>query len=496
MNIFLFIFLSQTALNFYFRNPLNSLYFLHRGFLDVSQGEGITGASYNPAALHFGSKNEITVFGSSGYKTYIDFNIPIGIDSVNGTEVPKIVVPFNFSLEDRGGMDFIGAKTKIGAFDIGISYYTEDVIGMDLILDFSQQINNLTLNIKDTLSREDHPDIPSGTEIPVNITLKGDLNFSLSGNGGIEASVKPISLGAAIGFGPVAIGAGLNIKRYKGNVNLKYDIFGGSQGLSLYFDSLVVDNQGDTWNVDLNINGNLNQKLFEDKIFGGFSGTQIGLLLGTKIQVPLITAGLAIEYSLPFTISGSISGTYEYIDGIQSYVIDTNQVNIDTVTNTITGDVVIDSIEFYYSTQKYEILKTSLNFPGILGVKAGINLNLIAFNFNLAGGIDIPSGNYCFGKAYFMLATGFGAGPFHANLGSVFSWRYLKYKDFYLFTPPNVTLGIGGNISFPYFSIYLGARAQPLAGVLSGIKKIGGQGKITLNPLKASAFNFGIKIKI
>ncbi len=496
MNLFVFFIIVQTSLNFYYRNPLNSLYFLHKGFLDVSQGEGITGASYNPASLHFGSKTEFAIFGSSGFKTNIDFNIPLGIDSINGTEIPKIEVPFNLNIEDRGGLDFIGAKTKIGIIDIGISYYNEETYGSNLNLDFTQSLNNLTLTVKDTLSHQDHPDIPNGVTIPVNIKMQGDVSFSLTGNGGVDASLSPVSIGGAIGFGPLAVGLGLNIKRYRGRANLNYEISGSAQNFTLSIDTLISDNLGNSWNINVGIDGGLDSRFFSDRIQGEFSGTQFGFVLGAKAQIPLVSAGISLEYDLPFTLSGDIRGVFNYIEGIESYIIDTTQIIVDTINHTISGNVTIDTIRFTYSEQEHEILRASLHFPGLLGIKAGVNLNLILLNLNLAGGIDVPQGNYAFGKAYFMLATGFGAGPIHANLGSVFSWRYLKYEDFYLFTPPTITFGIGGNLSLPYFSLHLGARTTPFAGVLSGIEKIGGSGKRFINPLKSYAFNFGIKFKI
>ncbi len=496
MNFFIFFIISQASLNFYYRNPLNSLYFLHKGFLDVSQGEGIIGASYNPSSLHFGSEKELALFGSSGFKTNTSFNIPLGMDSIKGTEIPQIEIPFNLNVEDRGGLDLIGAKTKIGIIDIGISYYNEETYGANLNLDFNKSLNNLLLKVKDTLTQEDHPDIPEKVRIPLDIKMNGEFFLSSKGKGGIDASLSPLSIGGAIGFGPAALGLGLNIKKYKGKADLNYSISGSSQKLTLSLDTLVSDNLGNYWDINAYISGNFENNLFSDKIYGEFSGTQFGFLLGAQAKLPFISAGISLEYDLPFTLSGNILGEFTYIEGIESYVIDTAEIIVDTINHTISGNVTIDTIRFKYSKKEHEILRASLRFPGLIGIKAGANLNLLILNLNIAGGIDLPQGGYAFGKAYFILATGFSLGPLSTNLGSVFSWRYLKYEDFYLFTPPTVTLGIGGNMNFPYFSIYLGARTTPFAGLLSGIEEIGGSGKKFLNPFKSYALNFGIKLKI
>ncbi|MEO0255242.1 MAG: hypothetical protein ABIN20_07480 [candidate division WOR-3 bacterium] len=492
LHIFIFI---QTSLNFYYRTPLNSLYFLHRGFLDVSQGEGIIGENLNPASLHFGAKNELVIFGSNGFKTEIDFNIPIGIDSIGGTEIPKYEIPLKLTAEDKGGFDFLGAKTKVGLIDLGISYYNEEIYGANLDLNYLNNIS-LDLKIKDFLSKEDHPDIPKNVTIPVKIKLEGDGNLIFNGNGTLKSQLSPFNIGASIGFGIIGLGAGINIKRYSGKADLNYDIKGNFQSITLRIDSTFKDNLGRPWNVNISINGPFKDKIFNDKITGDFSGTQFGVVLGAKVQVPLITAGFSFNYNFPFTLSGGIQGLYSYIDGISKYLIDTNNITVDTINRTITGQVNIDSVEFFYNNLEHEILRKSLKFPGLLGLNAGANINLLIINLNLAGGIDLPQGRYAFGKAYFMVSSGFGAGFFHINYGSVFSWRYLKYEDFYLFTPPNVTFGLGSNLNLPFFSLYLGARTTPFLGVLSGIQKIGGQGKRFVNPLKTFAFNFGIKIKI
>ncbi len=495
MNFFLLFLFFQTTINFYYRTPLNSLYFLNKGFLDVSQGEGIIGENSNPASLHFGAKNELAIFGSSGFKTEIDFNIPLGIDSIGGTEIPKQKIPLKLIVEDRGGMDFLGAKTKIGLIDLGICYYNEEIYGANLDLNY---LNNITLDIKirDYLSKEDHPDIPQNVTIPVNIKLQGDGSLNFNGNGALKSSLSPFSIGASFGLGNIGLGAGINIKRYSGKADLNYDIKGDFQNITLKIDSTFNDNRGKKWNVNVSINGPFKDRIFKDKIQGDFSGTQFGVVLGAKVQAPLITAGFSFNYNFPFTLSGGIQGLYSYIDGISSYLIDPNKITVDTTNRTITGTVNIDSVKFFYNNQEHEILRTTLKFPGLLGLNAGLNLNLLIINLNLAGGIDLPQGSYAFGKAYFTVSSGFGAGPLHINYGSVFSWRYLKYEDYYLFTPPNVTFGAGSSFNLPFFSLYLGARTTPLLGVLSGIEKIGGEGKRFVNPLKTFALNFGLKIKI
>lgn len=486
---------SQTSLNFYYRIPLNSLYFLHKGFLDASQGEGIIGENLNPASLHFGSKNELGIFGSNSFKTDIDFTIPLGIDSIGGSELIKPEIPIKLTIEDKGGLDFIGAKSKIGLIDFGISYHTEEVYGANLNLDYSNNIN-LNIKIKDFLSKEDHPDIPSGVIIPINIKLNGNGNFDITGSGNLKNSLSPVNIGGAIGLGNLSLGAGINIKRYKGITNLNYEIDGIFQNINIKIDTTCQDNQGESWKLDINIKGPFNDKIFKDKIIGDFSGTQFGIVLGSKVKSPLLSAGFSLNYNFPFTLSGEIKGIYSYIDGLESFVFDTNNITVDPDSHTITGTANVSSIKFFYNNKEHEILKTSLKFPGLLGINAGLNINLLILNLNISGGLDLPGGNYAFGKAYLGLASGFKASFLQINYGSLFSWRYLKYENFYLFTPPNITLGAGSSINLPFFSLYFGARTTPILGMLSGIEKIGGEGKRFINPFKTFALNFGIKIKI
>ncbi|GEM_PF-2084723 len=495
VKILMLYFFSQTNFTFYYSNPLNALYFLHPGFLDVSKGDGIIGASYNPAALHFGSKYEFASFYSTTGRSKIDFDLPFGIDSIAGTEIPEIKIPFELNLEDRGGFDFIGAKAKLYVFDAGISYSRDDEYGADLLV--SEIINqNISFEVKDTLSHDDIPDIPAGTYIPVTFKLNGNIDFPVDGTGGLNAKTYPVFFGLAKGLGPVALGFGFNIKRYSGDVNLRYSINGRTDNLSLEFDTTAQDNQGRDWSINLNANGNFDNEIFSDVIRGNFSGTQIGFITGFLAKTPLLKAGVSLEYSFPFKLSGGITGTYRFIEGVSDYVLDTTQISVDTSLRTIDGNIIIDTLKFVYSQREHEILKSSLNLPGIIGLKAGVNLNLMLMNLNLSGGIDIPSGKYAFGKAYFVTMMGFGFGPVGLRTGSVFSWRYLKYEDFFLFTPPTITVGMGGNISAGPLDLYLGARTTPLAGVLSSIKEIGGEGKLSLNPLKTAAYNIGIRIKI
>ncbi len=495
IKILVFYIFSQSNFNFYYSNPLNALYFLHPGFLDVSKSEGIIGASYNPAALHFGSKYEVATFYSTTGKSKITFELPFGIDSIAGTEIPEIKIPFDLNFEDRGGFDFVGGKAKLYIFDIGISYSRDDEYGVDLFV--SEIITqNISLQVKDTLSHNNISEIPSGTYIPVTFKLKGDVDFPVDGSGGINAKTYPIFWGLAKGLGPVAFGLGFNIKRYSGDVDLRYSINGKTDNLTLEFDTTAQDNNGNDWEINLNANGNFDNEIFSDVIRGNFSGTQIGFITGLLAKTPLLKAGVSLEYSFPFKLSGGIYGNYKFIEGISEYVLDTNQITVDTSLRTIDGNITIDTIKFNYSHKEHEILKSSLNFPGTFGIKAGANLNLMLFNLNLSGGIDIPSAKYAFGKAYFVTMMGLGFGPLELRTGSVFSWRYLKYEDLFLFTPPTITVGIGGNISAGPVDLYLGARTTPLAGVLSGIKEIGGEGKLSLNPFKTAAYNFGIRVKI
>ncbi|MEN3043973.1 MAG: hypothetical protein ABDH37_01960 [Candidatus Hydrothermales bacterium] len=492
--LFFLFFISQSSLNFHFKNTLSNLYFLHRGFLDVSQAEGTIGSNLNPACLHFGAKYEFSLFVSSGFKNELNLKLPFGIDSIGGTSIPKIYVPFKMQIVNKGGFDFTGTKFKIGIFDFGISYHNEEFFGSDFDIVYTENIS-LDIYSHDIFSKEDHPKIPNRVKIPFPLNIIGEGNLNLKGKGDMSFKVYPFSIGSSFGFGNIAVGAGLNFKRFKGKTNLFYDIIGDFQNLSLKVDTTVSDNLGNLWDVNINLSGPFKGKFFGDQINGEFSGNQLGLVLGTKIKLPFITFGCALNYNIPFTLSGSIVGTYYYIDGIDRFLIDTSKIVVDSVNRTISGTVAADSIKFYYSERKHEILKKDLKFPKLIGLGAGLNLSFIA-NINVAGYIDFPQSSYAFGRIYLMFASGFGMGPLNFNFGSVLFWRYLRYEDFLVFTPPTVTLGIGSSFNIRFISLYLGGGTIPFLGLLSGFEKIGGEGKKAINPLKSLGFNFGFRVKV
>lgn len=496
MNLLYFFIFSQNYFLFYYSNPLNSLYFLHPGFLDVSQGDGIIGAHYNPASIGAGGKIEGSFFFNKGSKETISFDIPVGVDSIGGTEIPKFDIPFNLEIEDKGGMGFIGGKFSINLFSIGIGYYEEDKFGAGLALEtvLSQSVD---FTISDYISKADHPDIPDNVSIPVKFRLKGDIGFELDGEGGINSSLSPFFVAVGRGFGPLKIGLGINFKKYKGEADLYYSIKGNSEGVSIELKDTVEDNRGEQWILDANIEGSLKStELFRNEITGFFQGNQIGISSGILVHLPVIKLGLAVEYSLPFIMKGRVEGISTYIDEIPSALIDENQIIVDTISNTITGNVRVDSLYFLYSTNTMRYIRENMQFPGMFGIKGGINLNLLLFGIDLAGGIDIPTGDYVLGKAYFMLASGFGIGPIRTRLGSVFSWRYLKYQDLFFFTPPSITFGLGANIRVQPVEFYGGIYTTPFMGTLSFVKKIGGEGETFVNPFKTMSINLGVRVKI
>lgn len=363
-----------------------NLFFLDRGFLNPAEATGIIGADINPAVLaSSGNLDFFTGFSFAGKSsTTLEDSFDVG-----GVE-ESIYVPFDFGYSEMGGMDFIGISKRIGRFGIGVSLARGYKWGLEMGLNGSIQ-GDFHPEEPFKLTHSDHPDIPDGDTIVVDIPFNGGISVECADPFKIEYSSSPIFVGAGTGIGPIKIGAGLKFSRNKlhgsGNIAVIPDTF------SVSVDTTVEGSLGDMWVVDVAGTAFINDTLFYGTLQGDIEATQTAVNVGLLLDAKILKVSLVYEFGNGFGLLGEYGWLFTQIAELpDSFDIDTTGMNVDTVNHQITGNVGI-TISDLQKKVNQEIGDANLQFVGYHSLKAALLLKIPGIKLGINGAIDLPASN-------------------------------------------------------------------------------------------------------
>jgi len=450
-------------------NPALNLYFLDQGFLDVSMGKGIIGASINPAVLSQSASGNfyIGIGGFRSISTNYDYDYDFGELDEN------LHIPIRFGIEETGGLDFLGFSKKIGPFVWGFSYQRGFEAGLELDINGGIQ-DSFYFSYDDTFTHSEYSDIPEQDTIPVHIPIYTYFNIKAMGNGSVHYTSTPIFFGIGGGNKFLKFGIGTKIVRQKLYGDIATKISGSIDSVFTVIDTSIISPlSGDTWRIDsLRVMSSINM---DSIISAGFRGRIGGfgknVVMGGLLNLNFIRLGLVYEWHQDFDLAGWYLGNFSVISGMPGFVtVDTTDLNIDAANNTISGriKILVDSIPY---SQDSTYRKASLHQSSISTIRAAINLKLWVIKLGAGVNVDITSHKNTLGDLYIVGSAYLPLPKIKIRLGVASNAKYIKLENLSTrYIPSSVLIGLGTGYNFGKFRVDIGVRTNLSLGVLSLIK--------------------------
>jgi hypothetical protein len=482
------------------REPRLSLFSLDPGFLSLSQSSGIAGADLNPASLGFLKGGEVVIGMGIGAKTKGSFHYDFPYTSETGDTT---FFPFDtdFTIEDKGGIDFFGAAFKWGIFSGGFGVERSSGFGLTSFGDISAEYETDSLfQFYYTFTHDDIPNIPEGDSVPVRFDISGKMKSTFYVQNKAEFSIKPIFFGGALNFGPLSFGVGLKIKKYSARLktrirtsldSLSLDIIPHPEG-EYNTDSfhVLTDFPQDTELISVRYDGSgsgvqTSFLLGYAYKFGGSFGLSLGFEFGNKMK---LKGNLERRLLKPDTISGDLTIDSTYLDSVY----------VDPINKVVSGKLRVNVPEIVKEIEE-DSWSEGIVLSRFLAVRAGLKI----FFINLSGGAEFSIGD---GKLKLM--TGYVAPnlsfPFsYANfrIGGALIVRTFQYEGEFLPTVPVAYLSMGlsikpplnGPVTVKEFQMGLNVNPTPLL-LRMGEKELG-DGRLSISGVKYTV-TFGIGVKI
>lgn len=425
----------------------SNLFFLDEGFLNPGVGFGVVGMNLNPAVLASTDNFDFyTGFSLTGEGSF-EFDDTVMVGGI----VEPIVIPFGANYRELGGIDFFGVSKRIGPVSIGISYTSGYKWGFETGLN-GRVSGDFTPEEPYEFTHEDHPDIPEEDTIVIDVPIRGGISIITDRPLRAEYSASPILIGAATGFGPLKLGAGLKFTNYSLKGQGGFSVLPDSFSVTLQYDD-VLSPTGTLWDVNLTGNVYIDDTLFAGGLSGDYKSTQTSFILGAILDAKLLKLSLAYEFGNSYNLTGNYDWLFKFVsDFPEDFEIDTTGMVVDTINNEIYGDVgvIISDIPKKINS---EIGYDDLYFAGCNSIKAAVQLDLFLFRLGLNGFIDFSTKE---GIRLNRLVAGASFGlpipVIDVNMGLVgsFIWLDTDDGDFFL---PSVTAGLSLGYKHDNFSV-------------------------------------------
>lgn len=507
MVLFFFYFTSSGYSKLTFVNnsiPVN-LYFLDEAFLDVSRGQGILGASFNPAAL--GRANKLNIYAGVGFaKTnYVERDIIIHFDDEEGeTQInDSLILPVSIGFLESGGIDYFGISKKFGPFGIGFSIDRGYELGF--LVDIDQRIGkDFNFTYERGFTNEDDPNIPIGDTVNVSIPLSGYAHIVGKGKGDVYYKELPMFFGVGTGWGPLNIGIGARITRVSLSGETNFSFLGAVDSIWTYVDTVVQDFQGDLWNID---SVQIFASSVEDTIVlgginGSYKGTRLGGMIGFLFDLRFFKFGVSYERTSGISLDGKHTLIYGFPSAPPEYLdIDTTGLEADSISRRIWGRIGLYAGEWPLEKDSTDETNTFVFLP-MDRYRAGIYFNLIAMTLSLGGNFDWTSDSIALGEGYFGLSIGLPVPVISTRVCLAGKIMYVKFpsdENDIIFTPPTITAGLGFRYSRKPITLSFTTRmnlTQGLFSIINMIEDFEKQGEVKFDPVSSINFGFGIGINL
>ncbi len=466
-------------------------FFLDQGFLNPAAGSGIIGANINPATL--GSSQGVDFYSGFSFSGESNFAFEESLE-VGGMQ-DTLVIPFSTLYNAMGGLNFIGLSKKIGIFGVGISYGGGYKWGLEANLNGSIS-GEFRPEEPFELTHSDHPDIPEGDTISVDMPLNGKISVGTQTPIRVEYSKTPFFIGGGVDLGLFNLGAGFKFFSNRlfgeGSFNVLPENF------SVLVDTTVTS-QGEEWTID-SVNGYavINDTLLSGKIASsGFSATQTAFDIGMLLDAKLIKFSLAYEYAPDFSLSGGYEWNFSLISDLPDSVeINTDNLNVDTASNTISGNVgvVINDLPKDVNSERDDNM--NLFFSSYHSLKAGLQFNLSLLKIGINGTIDFPSsGDYSLSKWSGGLSLGLPIPVVDVDMGLAGSLLCLSgskvEENIYI---PSAIIGMSLSYGHDHLRIDIPIKYDITQLALSSVEELKGKG--TSNLWDNLSFGFGLRVRL
>jgi hypothetical protein len=414
----------------------SNLFFLDEGFLNPGVGYGVVGMNLNPAVL--ASTNNFNFY--TGFSMTGEGNFEFDDTVMVGGIEEQIIIPFGANYRELGGIDFFGVSKRIGPVSVGISYTSGYKWGFETGLN-GRVSGDFTPEEPYKFTHEDHPDIPEEDTIVIDVPIEGGISVTTDRPLRAEYSASPILIGAATGFGPLKLGAGLKFTNYSLTGKGRFSVLPDNFSVELIYDD-VLSPTGTLWDVNLKGNAYIDDTLFTGGLSGEYKSTQTSFILGAILDAKILKLSLAYEFGNSYNLKGDYNWLFKFVsDFPEDFEIDTSGMVVDTINNEIYGDVgviISDIPKEINSESGYE----DLYFAACNSIKAAVQLDLFLFRLGLNGFVDFSTEE---GIRLNRLVAGASFGlpipVIDVNMGLVgsFIWLDTDDGDFFL---PSLTAGL------------------------------------------------------
>jgi hypothetical protein len=443
--------------NIYISDPLQNLFYTDPGFLNPAFSHGIVGSFLNPAGLSKDLKkiNAGLAFSFTQKSSFSgDFTLFSGEDS---TFNDTINTSLNISYEDKGGLDFIGAATRLGPISLTVGMYRSEGYGLTLTSDSSENSFTVEREIHKKLTHDDINEIPEGDTIPVVYNLYSEFILSSFADFNAEFYSKPtVYIGGSFGNSIVSGGIGIKFRAINNRLVSNAYLRAGLDTFSL---GISPDSATD-WTV--NLNATQEQSIAEliaiygDNSIGSFT---TGLYGGVLIDIKMLKLGLSLDYTPQKPDLTPYNFSFSKFDSINIDIninADSASIIIDTSGHVITGTI---PVSFFNITSYDTSYSGPFGIPGTFDGKIGMGFSFPFIMTGFSGGFTYLSGNgLMIGKAH---ATGsfiinIPYVPIRFNTEGVWPYLYVNGNNI----PLTPYVNFGGGLSVLLGPVSLDATAK------------------------------------
>jgi len=461
---------TNASVNMHYSYPISNLFFINPGFANPSVSRGLLGFSLNPAGLLHAQDSELMITFAPTMKTKIATEFAIPFDSLAAI-IDTVKIPAMLGVNQKGGVDFLGALFNIGGWRLGFGYQKGDYLGLDFFAD-AKATAEFEFSYNDTLTHSDIEEIPVDDTIPVRINLRGAGNLFLvgNGNGGFKSNSFIIAL--AHKFLGLDMGLGFQIipVTLSGNFTSLFSgkLIGGAQ--------LSVEPTGN-WTIDatfepeidadsiLNCYGDADMKFYASSFYWGL-----------KKEWRYLSLGICGEFSPPMFVSGDWGLTFSFPSDMPKIRFDDDNLVVDTIKKVISGraKLVVYDFEKGDSVFKGEVQHLFMSSNGVTG---GMSLRVWRLETGMFGGLNVSNDG-----SYLRIRAGINWGfrtfvPLRA--GIIFHFQWFNVADIPLTALPVISFGGGTDFNIRRFNIFLnlsgnttqGAASFIIPGIVGGEKK-------------------------
>ncbi len=336
----------------------------------VAWAKGVRGAMINPAALSEIKKGEVATayVQQKSWKNFQKFSFN------GGSEIGTVNLPVSMEVHQTGGFGYLLAGIRpskpgrivLGGGDLGKDLFDLNLLGLgNADMEFSYLVPY-------TLTSNDFSDLPAGVEIPVEFQVEGKATASLNGEMHAKLVTDPAFFALALDGGRLGFGLGVKRSHIEGELSANFTLRGNG--------SLQASTSTTTggWTADLTGRAIFNEQDLS-RVVGsiGIQGEAISVILGTLLKAESFRMGLTIEGtpSIPLRSDYNLSILKPFdpptINGIQN-----NGVVVDTVAQTIQGDVILDLSPLPLSSAGDGGAEAFYTLPKEINIRFGMAMNL------------------------------------------------------------------------------------------------------------------------